>query len=211
MTIRNEEESTDTEIKPFTYYDTPLNQKIHHFYISGGVEDPAKYIEMIHRIKTAGPNDIIYIYLNTPGGRIDTGIQIISAMTSSPAHIVTVLEGEVCSLGTLIFLSGDEFVVHDHCMFMIHNYSGGTYGKGHEQVAQLEAMTREFGKMAHDIYVPFLTEDELDRVIKGEDLWMGSDEVRIRLQKMVKVLEREAKAAVRAEKQAAAKSRRKKS
>jgi len=201
MTLRNEEESnTENETKMFTYYETPLNQKIHHFYISEGVGEPAKYIEMIHRIKTAGPNDIIYIYLNTPGGRFDTGIQIINAMNASPAHVITVLEGEVCSLGTIIFLSGDEYVVNDHCMFMIHNYSGGTYGKGHEQVAQVEAMKKEFGKLAHKIYVPFLGEDELEKVIDGADLWMGSDEVRIRLRKMIKIMEKEAKAQIKAEK-----------
>lgn len=186
------EEVSETEItKPFKYYDTPTGQRIHHFYISEAVDEPSKYIDMIHRIKTAGPNDAIYIYLNTPGGRIDTGIQIINAMQSSQAHVVAVLEGEVCSLGTLIFLSADEFIVHDHCMFMIHNYSGGTYGKGHEQVAQLEATTREWGKFAHSIYVPFLSEAELDRVIKGDDLWMGSDEVRTRIQKMIKIWEKE--------------------
>jgi ATP-dependent protease ClpP protease subunit len=203
MTNKFEEETNETEpTKPFKYYESPTGQRIHHFYISESVEEPAKYIDMIHRIKTAGPTDLVYIYLNTPGGYINTGIQIISAIKSSQAHVVTVLEGEVCSLGTLIFLSGDEFVVNDFCMFMIHNYSGGTYGKGHEQVAQLEAMTREWGKLAHDIYVPFLTEEELERVIKGEDLWMGSDEVRTRLQKMLKIMEREAKAQLKAEKAA---------
>jgi len=201
MTLRNEEESTtENEPKLFTYYETPLNQKLHHFYISEGVGEPAKYIEMIHRIKTAGPNDIVYIYLNTPGGRIDTGIQIINAMNSSPAHIITVLEGEVCSLGTIIFLSGDEYIVNDHCMFMIHNYSGGTYGKGHEVVAHVEATTKEFGKLAHSIYVPFLSEVELNRIVDGADLWMGSDEVRTRLRKMIKIMEKDAKAQAKAEK-----------
>jgi len=85
-------------------------------------------------------------------------------------------------------------------MFMIHNYSGGTYGKGHEQVAQVEAQKKEFGKLAHSIYVPFLTEGELARVIDGADLWMGSDEVRTRLRKMIKIMEKEAKAQLKAEK-----------
>ena len=212
MTYKNEEEkdNENESPKPFAYYESPTGQRVHHFYISEGVDEPAKYVDMIHRIKTAGPNDLIYIYLNTPGGRIDTGLQIISAMKSSPAHVVTVMEGEVCSLGTLIFLSGDEFIVHDHCMFMIHNYSGGTYGKGHEQVAQLEAMTREWGKLASDVYIPFLSEDELERVIQGQDLWMGSEEVRDRLQKMIKIMEKEAKDKEKAEKQAAAKPRRRK-
>ena len=207
MTInKNNEEDKNIqppEPKPFTYFEAPTQgPKTHHFYISEGVDEPGKYIEMIHRIKMANEGDVIYIYLNTPGGRVDTGIQIISAMKNSLAHIITVLEGEVCSLGTLIFLSGDEFIVHDHCMFMIHNYSGGAYGKGREIAAQVTATSQEFGKVARSIYSPFLTDDEITRVIQGEDLWMGSDEVRSRLNKMVKIMMKEHKAALKAEKDA---------
>lgn len=177
----------------FVYYVSPV-QRVHHFYLSKPIGEPADYIEMIHRIKRAGPNDVVYIYLNTPGGFTSTGVQIISAMRTSQAHIVTVLEGEVASLGTLIFLSGDEFVVHDHCLFMIHNFSGGTYGKGHEQVAQIEGTVKWFEKLAKQTYLPFLTEEELDRVTRGEDMWMDSDEVRRRLTRMVKILRKEQRA-----------------
>lgn len=201
----NDESNTEEQSFKLPCYENITQQRMLHFYLCEPVEEPAKYIDMIHKIKTAGPNDVVYIYLNTPGGQLDTGLQIISAMKTSPAHIVTVLEGEICSLGTMIFLSGDEFVVHDHCLFMIHNYSGGTYGKGHEQVAQIEAQTREFGKLMRSIYYPFLDEDEVERVVRGEDFWMGSDEVRTRLQKMIKILEKEAKAKEREEKAAQSK------
>jgi len=203
-TLKAEDQpQTPPEPKPFTYFEAPQSgPKIHHFYISEGVGEPDKYVEMIHRIKTAGQGDVIYIYLNTPGGRVDTGIQMISAMNNSLAHIITVLEGEVCSLGTLIFLSGDEFVVNDHCMFMIHNYSGGAYGKGHEIAAQVAATSTEFSKMARRIYTPFLTDDEITRVIQGEDFWMGSDEVRKRIDNMIKIMNREFKAAEKAKKAA---------
>lgn len=206
MTHRNEEATPDTEQKKFYFYEAPQTQQVLHYYISDVVEAPTKYTDMIHRIKTARSGDVVYIYLNTPGGRIDTGVQMISAMKASQAHIVTVLEGEVCSLGTLLFLSGDEFIVHDNCLFMIHNFSGGTYGKGHEQAAQLEATIKWFTKLAQETYKGFLTDDELERVIKGEDLWFGSDEVRSRLDKMIKFWEKEAKAKERTKKKTTKKS-----
>jgi ATP-dependent protease ClpP protease subunit len=189
------------EPKPYTFYETPLvSQKIFHFYISEAVGDADKYVELIHKIKTAAPTDVIYLYLNTPGGNLYTGIQIMSAMNNSDAHVITVLEGEVCSLGTMLFLCGDEFVVNDFSMFMIHNYSGGAGGKGHEIVAQVDASTVEFKKLFNKIYYPFLTREEIDRVIKGEDLWMGADEVRSRLDKMIKILEKTAREELKAEK-----------
>ena len=199
MTTGQEDKTKEEETKPFQYFKTEhLAPRSHHFYISEEICEPAKYVEMIHRIKAAREGDAVYIYLNTPGGRLDTGIQIISAMRNSAAHVVTVLEGEVCSMGTLIFLSGDEFVVNDHCMFMIHNYSTYYGGKGHEVGAYIESQTAEFTKMATRIYSGFLTDEEIDRMVRGEDFWMGSEDVRKRLDRMIRLAIKKAKEEERA-------------
>jgi ATP-dependent protease ClpP protease subunit len=188
MSTTNKEE----KLVYYTQYETPIStSRVIHFYLSDVINEPRHYVDMIHRIKTSSPNDTIYIYLNTPGGQLNTGVQIISAMRSSPAHVVTVLEGDVGSLGTLIFLSGDEFVVHDNCQFFIHNFSSGTQGKGNEQLAQIESTIKWFNKLAKETYVPFITKQELDEVLEGKDRYMDSDEVRRRLKKMVKTLQKE--------------------
>lgn len=188
------EENTEQEIKPndepraFQYYEQPLTSRLHTFYLTGEILEPQHYIDMFHRIRTANPQDLIYIILNTGGGVLDTGVQLINCMQNSPAKCITVLEGECHSLGTIIFLSGDEFIVNDHGLMMFHNFSGGVFGKGNEQVAQLEATVKWFSKMIKKIYYPFLSEDEIDRLLKGEDLWMDSDEIRKRLKNMIKIL-----------------------
>jgi len=176
------------EPKRFAYYEQQINAKIHHFYLSGMILSPEHYVDMIHRIKCAGPQDLINIYLNTEGGFITTGVQLIAAMRSSPAHIITHAEGEVSSLGTMIFLSGDEMVVQDGTSFMIHNHSGGQFGKGHEYLAQASFMVKWFDEIARKIYLGFLTEDEYSSMIKGEDLWFTAGEVRKRLTKYVRHL-----------------------
>ena len=189
-----EEEKDDVvESKPFTYYEQSVTHKVHHYYISETIGEPREYVELIHRIRTSGPHEAIHLHLNTPGGRLDTGVQIINAMQASQAHIVCSLESEAYSLGTLIFLAADEFVVHDNCMMMFHNYSGGTWGKGNEQIAQLDATTKWFNGLARRVYIPFLTEDELDRMLKGEDLWLQTDDILRRLNKMFKILVKEQK------------------
>jgi len=176
-------------LKPaYFYYESTRTSRELHFYLSDGIEEPDKYVDMIHRIRTAGAEDIVYIHLNSPGGHLNTGVQLINAMQSSAARIVTSLEAISHSLGTLIFLAGDEFIVHDNCIMMFHNYSGGTFGKGNEQTAQLEATVKWFSTLARKIYVPFMSEEEFDRILRGEDLWMQSDEIRKRLDKMVKIL-----------------------
>lgn len=196
------EDDGDDEVKNFgpKIFEGVVTHKAHHIYFSEAIGDPVDYVDVIHRIKMAAAGDVIYMYLNLPGGRIDTGVQILNAMRASQAHIITVMEGEVCSLGTIIFLSGDEFVVHDHCLFMIHNFSGGVSGKGHEQMAQLEGITRWFTSICREVYLPFLTEKELDSVLKGDDLWFSSEDVRKRLNKMIKILKKEEAARLKAEK-----------
>lgn len=172
--------------KPYQHFEQTFQACHIHFYLSEEIGEPADYVEMIHRIRNATPADIVFVHLNTPGGRIDTGVQLINAMKSSAAKVVTVLESTAYSLGTLIFLAGDEMVVHDNCMMMFHNFRSGVTGKGNEQAVQISAQIRWFGQLAERTYVPFLTKDELKRVLRGEDLWMQSAEIRKRLERATK-------------------------
>jgi ATP-dependent protease ClpP protease subunit len=125
---------------------------------------------------------------------LDTGIQIINAMQASKAHIITSIEANCHSLGTLIFLSGDEMVVNDNTLMMLHNFSSMTLGKGNEQHSQLEAQIKWFNTLASKLYIPFLSKIEFERVIKGEDIWLQSDEIKQRLKLMVKSLNKPSKA-----------------
>ena len=175
--------------KPYQVFEQQFSAQHVHFYLSEDIGDPDAYADMIHRINVATPADVIFIHLNTPGGNLATGIQIINAMQNSQAKVVTVIESMAYSLGTLIFLAGDEMVVNDHCMMMFHNFKGGVIGKGQELVAQLDATVKWFAALAKKIYVPFLTEEEFARILRGEDLWMQSPEIRKRLDRMIKALE----------------------
>jgi ATP-dependent protease ClpP protease subunit len=170
----------------YVHYEQTLVRKVQHFYLSAPIDEPIYYIDMIHRIQSAGADDIVYIHLNTPGGHLDTGVQIVNAIQSTQAHVIVSLEAEAHSLGTLIFLAADEFVVHDNCMMMFHNFSGAVVGKGHEQQALLQGTIKWFTTLAKRLYIPFLTDAEFDRILRGEDLYFHSDEIRKRLERMVK-------------------------
>lgn len=174
--------------KPYHHFESSQASCQIHFYLNEDIGDPYEYTEIFHRLLTATSNDVVFFHLNTPGGRLDTGVQLINAMRNSQARIVTCLECNAFSLGTLIFLSGDEMLVNDHCMLMFHDYHGGTGGKGNEQVSHINATAKWFANLLKKVYVPFLTEEEVDRILRGEDLWMSSPEIKVRLNKMVKIL-----------------------
>ena len=190
-TLADDEEKTIEEelVRPFYAYDQILSRRVQHFYISGAIQEPCFYVDLVHKIQTALPDEVIYIHLNTIGGNIATGIQIINAMQASPAHVICSLESEASSLGTLIFLAADEFIVHDNCLMMFHNYSGWIGGKGHEQAAMFDATKKMFEGIARRLYIPFLSENELERIFNGADIYIHSDEIRDRLQYMVKMME----------------------
>lgn len=175
----------EIEKKPYKQYNQTFVSEHVHFYISKPIGEPEAYADMIHRMNLAQPADVIHIHLNTPGGQLDTGVQIINAMKNSQAKIVTILESTAYSLGTLIFLSGDEMVVNEHCMMMFHNFNGGLIGKGNELVSELEATVKWFAALAEDIYIPFLSRDEFNRIARGEDMWMQTPEIKVRLAKLV--------------------------
>ncbi|HJV05851.1 MAG TPA: Clp protease ClpP [Chromobacteriaceae bacterium] len=151
------------------------------FYLSGEIGAPIQYTDMLYAMRTASETDLIFLHLNTPGGNFDTGLQIINNIAASPARVVTILESRAYSMGALIFLAGDELIVHDTCQLMFHNYSSALIGKGNEQQAQVLAISKWFEKVMRNVCKPFLADEEVERILRGEDIWMDSDEIRRRL------------------------------
>ncbi|MBS1139762.1 MAG: hypothetical protein H6R13_1215 [Proteobacteria bacterium] len=143
---------------------------------------------ILHRVvltlRSASDTDLVYIHINSSGGDFNTGLQIINNIFSSNARVVTILEARAYSMAALIFLSGDELIVHDNCQLMFHIYSGIFAGKGNEQQAEVAAVGNWFEKVMSRLCSPFLTETEIANILKGSDLWMDSDEIRRRLLRM---------------------------
>lgn len=167
---------------PFQLYTTTREQVDYWFYISTGIGAPSMYTDMIHTIRSANEGDVIYLCINTPGGRLDTGIQLINAIKSSKATIVSVLDAEASSMGSILLLSADQYIINDNCRMMFHDFSGGTSnGKGNEQIKELTAAIQLYNNLLKRICIPFLEEAEVERIIKGEDFWMDSDQIRERL------------------------------
>jgi len=67
---------------------------------------------------------------------------------------------------------------------MVHNYSGGAGGKGHEIIDYVNFSDKNITTTFKKLYSGFLTTRELNAVIKGKDMWMGTEEVQKRWVKM---------------------------
>jgi ATP-dependent protease ClpP protease subunit len=146
-------------------------------YLTDDIEAPSEYNKMCHILTNAYPEDTITHHINNRGGYVDSGFMIIAANKASKAKIHGKLSGTVASVATIITLSCDTIEVADYVQFMIHNYSGGASGKGHEMKAQMDFTDAELNKAFAEIYGGFLTPHEMELVIAGKDLWMGKDEL----------------------------------
>jgi len=180
-----------TNFKPRQGYVEQGVATIHHFYISGPIETPDKYIEWFQIMRQAGQMDAIYLHLNSGGGNAFTTVQFMRALNETNARVITSAEGLVASAATMLFLCGDQCEVSDHSAFMFHTFSSASFGKQHEMQAQV-LLEKNWGtKLINQVYKNFLTEVEIEKLIDGKDFWMESDEVIKRLNKRKELEEQE--------------------
>lgn len=156
----------------------------YELYLSGDIGDPIEYVELYSAMRHASEEDVFYLYLNSPGGRLDAGLQFINAMRASAATFVAVLDPQAYSMGALIFLAATNKVVPEHASLMLHNYSGGLMGKGNEQFAEVQAANKAFERVMREICYPFLTSEEIVSILNGQDLWLDAEAIRARFERM---------------------------
>jgi len=161
-------------------------EKTYYAYISDAIGNPYIYNKLCYILTNkVKPDEKVVIRLTTPGGDLDSCTNIVNAIQRCKGHVVVELSGEVASAGTIITMYADDIVALDELRFMIHYYSGGVMGKGHEVKAQQKFYEEQVESWFKRIYKDFLTEEEINNVIEGKDIWMGKDEVLERWKKKV--------------------------
>ena len=163
------------------FTDRPIS-KVHKFYLSGEIKSPSDYIHWFETIRNASENDVIVIHINSYGGDLFTAIQFMRAFAETKANIVASVEGACMSAATVIFLSAKHFEISKHSMFMFHNYSSGSFGKGGELYDNIVHEREWSRRLWKDVYTGFLTEGEINSILQNKDIWMSGDEVTKRLQ-----------------------------
>ena len=171
---------------------------IYDLYLTGPIEDAKQYQDWNQMMRSATENDIIYLHINSGGGEIFTAIQLMRSMQETQACVVASVEGMCMSAATLLFLTADVCEISEHSHFMFHTYSSGNWGKGHEQLASVQADDKWAKHLFDTAYKGFLDPKEIQKIIDGKDFWMNPTEVNKRLLKKNKKLKgpKEAKKAL---------------
>jgi len=165
------------------------NMRVHvesialHFYINEAIIEADDYVDLIDALYQGQPNQTIYIHLNTPGGNLNIAMQIINAIGASQANVVGLADGEVASAGSLILFACPMIGVQDFCYVMLHDGSEGAFGKINENLKQAQFTSKLLNKICHKVYGPFFTEEEINSVLDGKDMWLMAEELEERLNK----------------------------
>lgn len=194
MNTRVMDSDDDKEDVVCTMDDTFLNIPVarqHSLYLCGPILEPQNYTKWFHLLRHCSENDVIMLHINSPGGDASTAIQFMRAMMDCQATIVASVEGNCMSAATMIFLAADLFQVSEHSMFMFHNYSGFSYGKGGEMFDSITHERRWSKGLLEGCYKDFLTPEEIGSMLDGKDIWMDADEATARLIKRAEIREKQ--------------------
>jgi ATP-dependent protease ClpP protease subunit len=175
-----------------SFTDKPIGH-VHEYYLVGEIEEPGKYTEWFNQIRHCSPNDFIKIYINSSGGDLWSAIQFMRVIRECKAPVMSSVEGACMSAATIVFLMSDTFEISPHSMFMFHNYSGGTMGKGGEMLDQIKHERKWSEGLLQEIYSDFLKPDEIQAILDNKDIWMPGSEVVNRLNRRRKIIEKKRK------------------
>ena len=79
----------------------------------------------------------INVFINSYGGEVAEGLAIYNALRRHKAKVVTHCEGFACSIASVIFMAGDERVMSDSSLLMIHN--AWTFAEGNADALRKQA------------------------------------------------------------------------
>jgi ATP-dependent Clp protease protease subunit len=99
------------------------------------------------------PEKDIYLYINSPGGVVTSGLAIYDAMQYIKPDVSTICVGQAASMGALLLAAGTKgkrFAL-PHARIMIHQPMGGFQG----QASDIDIQAREILRM----------KDELNRIL----------------------------------------------
>lgn len=125
------------------------------------------------RLAELGDVDTIEVNINSYGGEVAEGLAIYNALKRHKAKVVTRCDGFACSIASLIFSAGDERIMHDASLLMIHNAwvtASGNASELRKQADDLETITQA-SKSAYMANVS-ITEDELTALMDAES-WIS--------------------------------------
>jgi len=102
-------------------------------YLSGHIEPDVadSIIGQLLFLESQDPDANIYLYINSPGGNVISGLAIYDIMQYIEPPVCTICVGQANSMAAVLLSSGAKHrrFIYPHAEVMIHKVSAGYYGK----------------------------------------------------------------------------------
>ena len=122
------------------------------------------------------PNKEITIYINSPGGDVDSGLAIYDTMQFVSAPIKTVCVGLAASMASIILVGGDTRLALPHSKILIHQPHGVVGGQTKDIIITAEEFKKDYDTLA-DIIAKHTHRNEFDVYQDMDrDNWMNAEE-----------------------------------
>lgn len=102
-------------------------------------------VNLSKQLDALGDVNEINVYINSYGGEVAEGLAIYNALKRHKAKVTTCCDGFACSIASVIFMAGDERVMNESSLLMIHNawtYAMGNADELRKQADDLEKITQ---------------------------------------------------------------------
>lgn len=122
--------------------------------------------------------DAITIHINSYGGEVAEGLAIYNELKNHKAKITTICSGFACSIASVIFMAGDERIMNESSLLMIHNAWTRVSGNAEalrKQAEDLEIITQASIKAY--MTGATITEDKVKELMDNESWILPADAV----------------------------------
>ncbi len=140
--------------RAFDIFSRLLRERI--IFVAGGVEDnmATLIVAQLLFLEAEDPGKDIFMYINSPGGVVTSGLSIYDTMQYIQPDVNTICTGQACSMGSLLLTAGTKGKRYSlpNSRVMIHQPSGGFQG----QATDIEIHTKEIldlKKRLNNMYV----------------------------------------------------------
>ncbi len=170
-------EQTPKGERAYDIYSRLLKERV--IFVCGQIEDMMANIVVAQLLflEAENPEKDIFMYINSPGGVVTSGLAIYDTMQYIKPKISTLCIGQACSMGSLLLTAGEKGMRYSlpNSRVMIHQPLGGYQG----QATDIEIHAKETLKiktMLHQLYVKH-TNQELKFIEKSmeRDNFMDSE------------------------------------
>jgi len=164
--------------RAYDIYSRLLRERI--VFLGTAIDDMAAslVIAQLLFLESEDPSKEIYLYINSPGGIITSGLAIYDTMQYVKAPIVTTCIGQAASMGAVLLAGGEKGKRYalPHSRILIHQPLGGTQG----QASDIDIQAKEILRMREDInkILEKHTGQPIEKVAKDteRDYFMGPEQ-----------------------------------